>query len=93
VKSLTAVFMNTRVFRRRVDWLVVREVSGKLSAQIFRVKNSCTLKIGAASFSETDRYDGITKMLNHFKSSDFWRVLLCAFATPYKCLAVVLLLV
>jgi len=32
VEVLTAVFVNTRVFRRRVDWLVVREVSEELSA-------------------------------------------------------------
>ena len=32
MEVLTAVFMNTGVFRRRVDWLVVREVSEELSA-------------------------------------------------------------
>lgn len=32
MEVLTAVLMNTRVFRRRVDWLVVREVSEELSA-------------------------------------------------------------
>lgn len=32
MEVLTAVFVNTRVFRRRVDWLVVREVSEELSA-------------------------------------------------------------
>lgn len=32
MKVLTAVFVITRVFRRRVDWLVVRKVSEELSA-------------------------------------------------------------
>jgi hypothetical protein len=92
VEFLTAMLMNTRVFRRRVDRLVVRFQRNFLPKSSGS-KNSCTLKIGAASFFETDRHDGISKVLNHFKNSDFWRVLLCAFATPSSCLAAVLLLV